>query len=305
MAGTPVDAVRLIDELSNWGRWGADDELGTFNFVDDATRAAAAALVTDGGAVSCSWEMTDIQRFMKRSAEPLANPRRDPHAPRWHSTVDWVGFQFHGLLMTHLDALSHVFWDGLAYNGVRPEQVNGELGAQALAVTASPVGLVTRGVLLDLPAILGVAWLEPGTAVGPDLLDAAEQAAGLRIRRGDALLIRVGHGAIRRARGVEPILHGPSSGLSAACLPWLAEREVALVASDATNDVTPLVDDPVQLPVHVIGLRAMGLWLIDNAQLEDLSAACARRGRYEFLWTTAPLRLARATGSPVNPIAVF
>jgi kynurenine formamidase len=296
--------VDYVEQLSNWGRWGKDDQRGTLNLVDDACRAAAAGLVRDGTAVSCSWEIADVQRFMKRSAEPLLDPNRDPAAPRWHSTADWFGMQFHGLTNTHLDAPSHMFWDGLAYNGVQPTAVTAEFGARALAVTACPDGVLTRGVLLDLPSVAGVDALDP-IAVTPQQLEAAERAHSVRIRRGDAVLIRVGHGAIRNRDGVAAILTAPSAGLAADCMPWLAERDIALLASDATNDVTPLASGPLPLPVHVIGLRAMGLWLIDNANLEELAVECARRQRYEFFWCMSPLRLANVTGSPVNPVAVF
>jgi kynurenine formamidase len=298
-------AVDYVSALSNWGRWGDHDELGTLNLVDDAARVAAARLVRDGGAVSCAWPITGVQRFMKRSAEGLSDPARDPRSPRWHSTVEHLSFQFHGATMTHLDAPSHMFWDGYAYNGVPGRAVNTEHGATALAVTACAAGVTTRGVLLDLPAVKGLDWLPRGTAVEPSDLEEAERVLNVRVRPADALLIRVGHGAIRERDGVAAVTTGPSSGLDACCMPWLGERDIALLASDATNDVTPLSDGPLPLPVHVLGLRAIGLWLIDNANLEALSAECARRGRYEFCWTMAPLPIAAATGSPVNPIALM
>jgi kynurenine formamidase len=299
------EAIGYLSALSNWGRWGDDDQAGTLNHIDAAARIAAARLVRDGHPVSCAWPIADIQRFMKRSAEVLADPGRDPGAPRWHSTVEWVGFQFHGATMTHLDSPAHIFWDGYAYNGVPARAVSTEGGATSLAVTACSAGVTTRGVLLDLPAVAGVGWLPRGTAVRPEDLERAERALNVRVRPADAVLIRVGHGAIRNTGGVAAVTVPPSSGLHASCMPWLHARDVALLASDATNDVTPLSDDPMPLPVHVIGIQGMGLWLIDNANLEELSAECARRQRYEFCWSMAPLPLVAATGSPVNPIALF
>jgi kynurenine formamidase len=299
------DPLSYIESLSNWGRWGERDQLGTLNHIKAATRAAAARLVRDGVAVSCAWDIDDMRRVMIRSAEGLADLDRDPTLPRWFSTVDDIGMKYHGQTITHLDAPAHIFWDGLAYNGVAPQAVNADRGATVLSVAACPTGAVTRGVLLDLPAVAGVEWLTRGTSVRAKQLDEAEQALGVRVRRGDAVLVRVGHDAIRRRQTVAAILGGASSGLHPSCLPWLADREVALLASDATNDVTPLIPGPLPLPVHVIGLRAMGLWLIDNADLDELGRECARRGRYEFQFTLAPLRLVGATGSPVNPIAVF
>jgi kynurenine formamidase len=299
------DAVGYVAALSNWGRWGDEDDAGTLNLVDDAARLAATRLVRDGHAVSCAWPITEMQRLMKRSAEGLTDPDRDPLAPRWLSTVEHVSFQFHGASMTHLDAPAHMFWDGYAYNGVPARAVNTEFGATRLAVTACAAGLVTRGVLLDLPAAQGVEWLPRGTAVRASDLEAAERTLNVRVRPGDAVLVRVGHGAIRVRDGIAAITVPPSSGLHADCMPWLRERDIALLASDATNDVTPLPDTALTLPVHILGLRAMGLWLIDNANLEQLSEQCARRSRYEFCWTMAPLPMVAATGSPVNPIALL
>jgi len=299
------EALGYLSTLSNWGRWGDDDELGTLNHIDAATRIAAARLVQDGQPVSCAWPVSDIQRFMRRSADELTDPGRDPRKPRWHHTVEWVGFQFHGTTMTHLDSPAHIFWDGQAYNGVSPREVSTEHGATSLAVTACSAGVTTRGVLLDLPAVTGQDWLPRGTAVRREDLEEAERALNVRVRPGDAVLIRVGHGAIRLLEGAAAAALPPASGLDASCMPWLHERDVAVLASDASNDVTPLIDDPMPMPVHVIGIQAMGLWLVDNANLEDLSVECARRQRYEFFWTMAPLRLTAATGSPVNPIALF
>jgi kynurenine formamidase len=207
--------------------------------------------------------------------------------------------------MTHLDSPAHIFWDGQAYNGVPARAVSTEHGATSLAVTAASAGVTTRGVLLDLPAVAGLDWLPRGTAVRREDLEAAERALNVSVRPGDAVLIRVGHGAIRRREGTAAAAVPPSSGLHANCMPWLHERDVALLVNDAANDVTPLIDDPLPMPVHVIGIQAMGLWLVDNANLEELSAECARRQRYEFCLTMAPLPLTAATGSPVNPIALF
>ena len=136
-------------------------------------------------------------------------------------------------------------------------------------------------------------------------LEAAERDAGVRVEPGDVLLVRTGEGATRRARRKEYDPFAPRSGIQAACLPWLHERGVALLGSDVTNDPAPTGYREVHMPVHMVGLVAMGLWLIDNCQLEDLAAACARHDRWEFQFTLAPIRFQGVTGSPVNPLAVF
>jgi kynurenine formamidase len=296
-----VSAWEVVEAAgSNWDRWGAADQRGTLNLVDDDIRRRAAGLVRTGEAVSLSHDLVDMTRLMKRSGESLLDRGRQEAGPRWHSTVEHISLQFHGIRTTHLDAPAHLFWDGLAYNGVRPEQVSTEHGATVLSVTAAAEGLLTRGVLVDVPAAEGLDRLDPGTAVGADRLTAAATTLGVEIGPADAVFVRVGHDPMDTVAAA-----GPTSGLDASCVAWLAERDVALLGSDATNDVSPLVDDDCPLPIHVGALRNLGLWLVDNAALEQLAGACARQQRYDFMLTMAPLRLEAATGSPVNPVAVF
>lgn len=303
MDAPTAEAISLIDELSNWGRWGAADRRGTLNLVDAGVRRAAVSLVREGTAISCAWPVTGYQRFMRRTGEGLSDPDRVGGRRRWNVASEHVGMQFHSRTITHLDAPSHIFWDGLAYNRVPAAAVTAEWGATELDVSAFGPGLVTRGVLLDLPALRGVDWLAPGTVVEREELEAAERRQGVAARPGDALLVRVGQDAYRRAHGPE---HGHGhAGLSAACTRLFAERSIALLAGDATHDVEPLPASELPIPIHVIALRAMGLWLIDNGDFEELAARCAAAGRWEFLFAVAPVLLEGATGSPVNPVAVF
>jgi kynurenine formamidase len=177
-------------------------------------------------------------------------------------------------------------------------------GATRLGIHHLHNGVVTRGVLLDIPALRGVDALEPGEPVFPEDLEAAEERAGLRVRAGDALLVRTGRWVWRDA-------HGPwdfgtrAAGLDAACLPWLRERDVATLGSDGVSDVLPSRVERVGMPIHEIAIVALGLHLMDNLDLDALSEACADEGRSEFLFVVAPLVLRRGTASPVNPIAVF
>jgi kynurenine formamidase len=178
-------------------------------------------------------------------------------------------------------------------------------GARHNAVTAAAQGIATRGVLLDVARLRGVDWLEPGEGVFPDELDAAEARAGVRVGRGDAVLLRTGYGRKKRERGPDRVQDVGRAGWHAACLPWLRERDVALIGADTAQDVHPCGYPGFRSPVHAIGIVAMGLWLLDNCDLEPLAEACARAGRCEFMLQVNPLRLAGVTGSPVNPIALF
>ena len=139
----------------------------------------------------------------------------------------------------------------------------------------------------------------------PEDLEAAEKVQGVRVESGDILLVRTGFYGRRLKEGAVNPLQAGSPALHAACCPWLRERGGAMIGTDTHNDIAPPPYPSMGNSFHVVCLVAMGLWLIDNGNLEDLGRACAERRRWEFLLTIAPLRLKNVTGSPVNPIAVF
>jgi kynurenine formamidase len=219
------------------------------------------------------------------------------------STADYLALAPHGQAHSHLDALCHVSWQGKIYND-RPVSVVTSMGALKNAITIGQDGIVTRGVLLDIPPLKNVEWLEPGTPIMSEDLEAAESAEGVRVGDGDVLLVRTGR---HRRRQV----HGPwdataqLAGLHYTCAPWLRDHGVALLGCDGVSDFRPHGVEGVRLPMHTLTLVAMGMQLLDNQNLEGLSQACASRRRWEFLLIIAPLRLERGTGSAVNPIAVF
>ncbi len=285
--------------LSNWGRWGDDDQLGTLNLITPEVTTAAAATVRSGRTVSCARALDT-----KAAAD---NP--NPVAHHMIGTVtegggaDYFAVAPHGFATSHIDALCHIFADGKLYNGYPAETVTAH-GATRLGIHHLRGGIVTRGVLLDLPALRGVDALEPGEPMFPEDLEAAEEQAGLRVRAGDALLVRTGRWRWRDE-------HGPwdagrlAAGLDASCLPWLRERDVATLGSDAVSDVLPSRVDGVAMPIHMVVIPAMGVHLMDNLDLDALAGACTEEQRWSFLLTVAPLVLRRGTASPVNPIAVF
>jgi kynurenine formamidase len=317
-----ADVLSYFETLSNWGRWGDDDELGILKLITDDVRRAAVELVDDCETVSCAWpiafnraetgRVSLPQRFMLRTGEGvmdrLANATGHEAPSARHGHVDeYIGFMFHGLSLTHLDSPAHVSWDGLMYNNRPASLVTAVDGATADSVTASSEGIVTRGVLLDLPAALERESLDPGTGVTPDMLEDAEQRLGVIVRAGDALMLRTGHGRSRSATGVTQPM-GSAPGYDSSCLPWLHERGVAVLASDGPNEMQPRELDTKLVgrnPIHAVGLVAMGLWFVVFCDLEGVSSACATRQHYEFLLTLNPLRLEGCTGSPVNPIAMF
>jgi kynurenine formamidase len=305
----PVDIAtveRWMKELSNWGRWGKDDQLGALNLITPEKRKAAAALVKDGVSVSLAHDVlktespdnpTPFEHTMTATGG-AENPA--PYA------MDRYAVTYHGFAQTHLDALCHVFHDGKMYNGFERSTATAE-GCAKLGITNVRDGVLTRGVLVDIPWVKGVDWLEPGTPIYPEDLDAWEKKAGIKVGPGDVLLLRTGRWARREAKGPWGPMEG-AAGLHISCGPWLKERGVAILGSDAGSDVVPSgVSDAqgVYLPIHELAIVALGVAIIDNADLERVSQEAQKRKRWEFLFTLAPLRVEGGTGSPANPIATF
>jgi kynurenine formamidase len=309
---THDEVLKMLDTLSNWGRWGADDQLGTINFITPVQRQRAAALVSEGVPVSCSRPITteinadttvQPMRFMVDSGEGRDTDSLDRLLQR-RGAAEFIGMVFHGYSITHVDTPAHYFWNGRMYNGRPCNLVTSREGAQAEAVDLLRDGIVTRGVLLDVAAQKG-RWLNAGEGVLPEDLEAAETAQGVRVEPGDVLLVRTGYYARRRAEGPRNPGKDGTPAVHVAALPWIRERSVAMLGTDTHNDVTPLPYPRIGNALHVVSLVAMGMWLIDNGNLEELSQACAKYRRWQFMLTIAPLVLERVTGSPVNPIAVF
>ncbi|WP_433273846.1 cyclase family protein [Pseudonocardia xinjiangensis] len=305
------DILGYLKNLSNWGRWGDDDRLGTLNLITKDVRIAAARTVRDGTAVSLSCNLdpqssdprehgTLIQRYMQlNEIEAIFG-----QSGRFDAVREYVGIIAHGTV-THLDGLGHFSWDGKSYNGFDASEVRTVGGSTRLSVHHASGGIITRGVLLDIPALLGLPWLEPGHAVSPDELKAAERRQGVIVGAGDALFVYTGNYAREAAEGRHPAGH--AAGLSAATLPFLRERDVALLGVDGQPEVSPAESRTFdfRMPIHTVSLVAMGLWLLDNAALDELAQTCQAKNKWEFLLSLLPWRMVGATSDAVNPVAVF
>jgi kynurenine formamidase len=294
------------EAFCNWGRWGADDELGTLNFVTDDVRAAAATLVRSGRSLS-------LARAVDTHAGP-ANPYPAHHFVSCEGSggmLDYLGMFIHGFTQTHIDALCHLrTHDGRFWND-RPVGAHNMPAEHSGTVDYWRDGIVTRGVLYDIPRLRGTEYVEPGRPVmGWELSDAAA-AQGIEPRAGDAVLIRSGHGRYFELHPQQRPSFGSPSGVHATAVEFLYETDAALLAwdwQDAPTDQQGITNPmPISVPMHVhhIVLPYMGMPIIDNAELEGLAAACAREQRWEFQFVCAPLVITRGTGSPVNPLAIF
>ena len=299
---TPVtkDQVdRWMTEISNWGRWGKDDQRGTLNLITPEKRRQALRLVHDGVSVSLA-HLLDKEKFPD-NPRPLTQQMTLDNAGH---ALDLYTIWYHGSTITHIDALCHYSVGGKMYNGFSRSQVTESSGCGVLGIQNQQSGIITRGILVDLPLMKGVDYLEPGTGVGPADLEAWERYAHLKIGAGDAVFLRTGRW-VRRAKLGPWNVAQSSAGFHASVMPWLKQRDVALLGNDAVEDVQPSGVDGVARPIHQMAIVALGLPLIDVMDLEAAAKEAARRHRWEFLVTLSAVPVPGGTGFPVNPIATW
>ena len=310
---TADDIRGYFKSLSNWGRWGEDDQLGAINLITPEKRLQAVGLVKKGITVTLARPVVaepsadasvPPSLFMLESGEGWDSTPGKKEATS-HGAMEYIGMVFHGWVITHVDSLAHIFLGDKTYNGHPANMVRTRGGAQIESIDLLKDGVVTRGVLFDMPTLKGVDYMQGGEALFPEDLDAAEEKFNVKVQPGDVLLIRSGNWERRKALGpVDPMVHG-ASGLHAACLPWLHDRDIAMLGGDLAQDVIPSGYPEFPLPVHQVILPVMGRWILDNCNLEDLANLCKQENRWEFLVVVNPLRMANGTGAPVNPIAIF
>jgi kynurenine formamidase len=304
-----IDMEALFESVKNWGRWGSEDQRGALNLITETEVANAARTVRAGIIVSCALDLPVIPSVENPTPAQhmmiIAGDHLDATGvPGLETALDFVGVACHGMAVTHIDAFCHVFVKGEMYNGRSAREVR-STGATSNSIESTFPGIVGRGLLLDIPRIRGVDWLEPGEAISVDELTAAETRQGVKVQPGDILLVRTGRAARRAALGPWDPNSVGLAGLQPLCASWIHERGVAVLGSDGVSDPLPGNPGSWPIPLHQCCLVAMGVHLIDNMELDTLAAVCEREGRFEFQLTVAPLRIRAATGSAVNPIAIL
>ncbi len=283
-------------QRTNWGRWGEDDQRGTINLITPEKRVAAARLVRTGRTVSLSRE------FPKTPGPENPNPAQ--HFMMWRETpdggvsTDYYGIRYHGLVTTHIDALCHMWGPMGMWNGKDPHTAMSPDGSRWGSIEHWSDGIITRGVLLDVPRYRGEPYVTPGNPVHGNELEDIARAEGVALEPGDAIVVHCG----REAFAASNPPAGGRPGLGASCLKFLRDHDVAVLVWDWL-DATPH-GYSTTMTVHY-AIWAYGLALLDNALLAPLAAVCAEERRYEFMLTIAPLRVVGGTGSPANPIALF
>jgi kynurenine formamidase len=302
---TEAEFRSLYERLRAQVPWGPEDRRGALNYITPAEVLAALGEARLGRTVSLAAPVEDwaTPDNPDPAQHQMTGPLGADAGPGLSFSMDRIAMNIHGNADSHVDALCHVIFDGKLYNGVPAETVT-ESGAAELSIAVTADGIVGRGVLLDVPRSRGVPWLEPGDDVTADDLLAAERDQGVRVGRGDIVLVRVGHRLRRTELGPWDAASG-RAGLHPTLLAVAAERQIAALGSDGNNDTAPSVTDGVDFPVHVLAVNALGLHLMDYLQFTDLAPLCEREGRWSFLCVIAPLRLPTGTGSPVNPIAIL
>lgn len=316
-----INTVRSISErVCNWGRWGDDDQRGTLNHVEAGHVTAAAALIRRGKTISMALPYDDdgpqtgsrgrfnpIHLMIRDGADVMAGTAvRDFYGgvDRHFAGTDDI------IIMplqcgTQWDSLGHITFEKKIYNGYSADWVTSR-GALKNSVRTGADSMAGRGVLLDVPAAKGVEWLEPGYAISGDDLDEAASFAGLSVGKGDFVFVRTGQITQVRARNDwADYAGGDAPGLGLASSDWIADNEIAALATDTWGfEVRPNETPDVFQPLHIITIVHMGLWVGEIFDLDPLARDCAADGVYEFFFCGPPLPFTRAVGSPLNPMAI-
>ncbi|NUR03195.1 MAG: cyclase family protein [Streptomyces sp.] len=305
----PAEFDEIAKRVNNWGRWGADDEIGTLNLITDEVVREAAATVRTGRRIPLALPLQQdgVQTGMipgrVNPLHAMVQINQELFGPGSVACSDdavTMGLQ----AATHWDALPHVSHSGRLYNGRPAGTVTAHGGAEFSGIDKAR-HVVSRGVLLDVARARGVDRLEGGHAVTPEDLDAAEEMAGTRVRAGDIVLVRTGQIQVCLA-GDRHAYGYPSPGLSIRTPEWFHARDVAAVANDTlTFEIFPPEVENLWLPVHALDLVEMGMLQGQNWNLEELSTACGEVGRYTFLLSAMPEPFVGATGTPVAPVAIL
>ncbi len=307
---TVAEFEEMFEQVSNWGRWGEDDEIGLMNLVTPEKIKEAAGLVQEGIAVSLAHIL---------ETEAAADTPNAPGAPLGPFDMTMGGSQFnyffHSTTHSHYDAICQFDYQGQLYNGFQISEVKGPNGCAVSGAEVNKNGFTTRGVLYDIPRLKGVPYLDPGTPVYPEDLIAWEEQTGVKAGPGDAIFLRTGRWQRREEIGPWNLIpqdpEAGEAGYHISTVQWMRDRDVMMIAADVSNDVRPSgVPEEVRarvrgMPVHSLTIVAMGAYIVDAVDLEEVAETAAELNRWEFMLTGAPTAAEGATGALLNLVALF
>lgn len=293
-----IDLDEQFARVSNWGKWGDADELGTLNYITPDKTLAALLLPEHGVSVGLARDLHVGPGEVDQRGQFASKTSRVSDAAvndEWTLTT-------HGFGMTHIDALGHTLYRDQVYPGIDISDALDSNGLSHGSVHAFGSGIVTRGVLLDVAKSRGVDFLEQGTGVSARDLSATAAASDVNIQSGDAIFIRTGLARRRAVRGFDG--DEQRTGVLPDVTEWLFENQIAIYSGDCIERL-PSPYPEMSHPLHQVGQVSMGLCTLDIPDMERLAAASAEFATSVFLLVVAPLRVRGASGSPVNPIAIF
>jgi kynurenine formamidase len=303
------------EKLSNWGRWGEDDQIGTLNHVGPDEIVAAAKLVRKGKVFAMGIPLNQqgpqsglfggrwnpIHTMLATGTDAVAGRFDETNKLRFSDDAINMPVQ----AATHWDSLGHIFLDDKMYNGHHARRVDGG-GVHVLGIEHTRARMVGRGVLLDVARHEGVDWFEDGYGIGNDELDATAKAQGVEVRKGDFVIVRTGQmeRCLKEKKWCD-YAGGPAPGVRFENCYWCQDKEIAGICSDTWGvEVRPNETTEVQQPWHWVVIPAMGLTMGEMFYLAELAEDCAQDGVYEFFFTGPPLVITGGTGSPINPLAI-
>jgi kynurenine formamidase len=297
----------LFKELSNKGKWGDKDKKGTVNYIDNSKILSALKLPKKGISVSLSFDITqDSTQINYSDFDDITKYNHQASSVEFRG-YDWAtdnySISYHGFTVSHMDGLAHLGQGGKLYNGYDASNITPQ-GFEELGIEAFNGGIMSKGVLIDIPLLYGKEYLDAGTKITINDILNFEEKHNIKIEKGDVVLIRTGRWSEKSTKG-DSDYSKLSAGLDYKVASLLYERKASVLGSDGTNDAQPSGIPEEGSPVHKLTIVSMGMPLLDNLNLEEISKEAKKQNKWEFFISVQPLRFKGGTGSPVNAIALF
>ena len=297
----------LFEKVSNKGKWGNKDKKGTVNYIDKNKILNALKLPKKGISVSLSFNIAQDSSEMNHSHFDDITEYNHQASSVNYRGYDWASdsysISYHGFTVSHMDGLAHLAQDGKLYNGYDASKITPQ-GFEELGIEAFSEGIISKGVLIDIPLLYGKEYLDAGTKISTNDILKFEEKYNVKIEKGDVVLVRTGRWLEKSIKG-DSDYSKLSAGLDYKVASLLDERQASVLGSDGTNDAQPSGIPEEGSPVHKLTLVSMGMPLLDNLNLEDISREAKKQNKWEFFVSVQPLRFKGGTGSQVNAIAIF